>query len=64
MPENRELAIDWPDVVNEDGTPMRWFGAWLVGDEGAEGAWFHSGRVDCAHRPAGRDGDARAPLAQ
>ncbi len=23
---------------------MLWFGAWLVGDDGSEGAWFHSGR--------------------
>lgn len=23
---------------------MLWFGAWLVGAEGVEGDWFHSGR--------------------
>ena len=23
---------------------MLWFGAWLVGHDGSEGAWFHSGR--------------------
>lgn len=44
MPDNGELAIDWPDVANEHGDPMLWFGAWLVGNEGVEGEWFHSGR--------------------
>ena len=38
------LAIEWPEAVNEHGDPMLWFGAWLVGDEGVEGEWFHSGR--------------------
>ena len=44
MIEHREVAIEWPDLNNEHGDPMLWFGAWLVGDEGVEGSWFHSGR--------------------
>lgn len=44
MSEPPEVAIDWPDLANEDGAPMLWFGAWLVGNEGVEGDWFHSGR--------------------
>lgn len=44
MSGDRELTVDWPDLVNEDGAPMLWFGAWLVGDRGDEGVWFHSGR--------------------
>ncbi len=41
---NRDLEIDWPELSNEHGDPILWFGAWLVGDEGVEGDWFHSGR--------------------
>lgn len=44
MSADGELTIDWPDMANEEGTPMLWFGAWLVGDAGGEGGWFHSGR--------------------
>ena len=44
MTESRDLEIDWPDLSNEHGAPMLWFGAWLVGDQGVEGDWFHSGR--------------------
>ena len=44
MAQLREIAIDWPDTSNEAGSPMLWFGAWLVGSDGVEGDWFHSGR--------------------
>lgn len=40
----RELTIDWPHEVNEQGRQMLWFGSWLVGDGGSEGEWFYSGR--------------------
>ena len=30
--------------MNEHGRQMLWFGSWLVGDGGAEGQWFYSGR--------------------
>lgn len=38
------IHIRWPEVENENGRPMLWFGSWLVDDRGAEGGWFHSGR--------------------
>ena len=41
---HHEVCIDWPDLLNEHGDPMLWFGAWLVGNEGVEGSWFYSGR--------------------
>lgn len=44
MSGDREVTVSWPDLRNEDGAPMLWFGAWLVGDRGDEGTWFHSGR--------------------
>lgn len=44
MVQHREVAVEWPDLSNEDDEPMLWFGAWLVGNEGVEGSWFHSGR--------------------
>ena len=37
------LVVEWASEVNEEGGPMRWFGSWLVGAEGAEGEWFYSG---------------------
>jgi len=39
-----EVAIVWPVLPNEHGGRMLWFGSWLVGAEGAEAAWFYSGR--------------------
>ncbi|MDA0352856.1 MAG: hypothetical protein O3A10_11675 [Chloroflexi bacterium] len=59
MAEPRDVAIDWPDLLNEGDQPMLWFGAWLVGDAGVEGDWFHSGRgaASTAHRvPSGATG--------
>ena len=38
------IRIRWPDVENEQGRPMLWFGSWLVGADGSEGGWFHSAR--------------------
>jgi hypothetical protein len=38
------VEIDWTVLPNEHGNRMLWFGAWLVGDQGEEGAWFYSGR--------------------
>jgi hypothetical protein len=38
------ITVSWPAEINEHGRPMLWFGSWLKGDDGAEGAWFYSGR--------------------
>ena len=38
------ITVSWPDTLNEKGKPMLWLGAWLVGSDGLEGDWFHSGR--------------------
>lgn len=38
------ITIEWPAELNEQGRPMLWFGSWLIGDDGAEGAWFYSGK--------------------
>lgn len=40
----RSITVDWPAEMNEHGRPMLWFGSWLAGHEGVEGAWFYSGR--------------------
>lgn len=42
----RELTVHWPKEMNEHGRQMLWFGSWLVGEAGAEGGWFYSGRGD------------------
>lgn len=39
-----EVEIVWPALPNEHGERMLWFGSWLVGNDGAEAAWFYSGR--------------------
>jgi hypothetical protein len=39
-----ELTVTFPDVMNEQERLMIWHGAWLVGDDGHEGAWFYSAR--------------------
>ena len=39
-----QLTVEWPSISNEHGDAMLWLGAWLIGDKGAEGEWFHSGR--------------------
>lgn len=44
MTEALNITVLWPDIVNEKGKPMLWLGAWLIGSEGIEGDWFHSGR--------------------
>jgi hypothetical protein len=44
MTEDRSITVAWPETLNEKGKPMLWLGAWLVGSEGVEGDWFHSGR--------------------
>ena len=38
------LIVHWPDLANEHGYGLMWFGSWIVDDEGAEGEWFYSGR--------------------
>ena len=38
------LTVHWPDLLNEHGYGLLWFGSWIVGDDGAEGEWFYSGR--------------------
>ena len=43
-----QIEIHWPEVLNEQGRPMLWFGSWLVGRDGSEGGWFHSGRGGAA----------------
>ena len=40
----RMVRIRWHLAESDFGLPMPWFGAWLVGDGGEEGDWFHSGR--------------------
>ena len=39
-----EIRVRWPEIENENGRPMLWFGSWLVSGDGSEGGWFHSGR--------------------
>ena len=39
-----EIRVHWPEVENENGRPMLWFGSWLVAGDGSEGSWFHSAR--------------------
>lgn len=39
-----EIRVNWPEVENENGRPMLWFGSWLVSGDGSEGGWFHSAR--------------------
>jgi len=38
------ITVTWPAALNEHGHGLLWFGSWLTGDTGAEGAWFYSGR--------------------
>lgn len=40
----RVVRVRWHLAESDFGLPMPWFGSWLVGEEGAEGEWFHSGR--------------------
>lgn len=40
----QSITVDWPAATNEHGRPMLWFASWLSGSDGAEGAWFYSGR--------------------
>ena len=39
-----KLQIRWHAATSDFGLQMPWFGAWLIGAEGLEGEWFHSGR--------------------
>ncbi|MFN0094707.1 MAG: hypothetical protein ACKVVT_08005, partial [Dehalococcoidia bacterium] len=39
-----QITVSFPHVLNEQERPMIWFAAWLVGDAGVEGDWFHSAR--------------------
>lgn len=39
-----EVAVTWPICQNEHGGHMLWYGSWLVGQDGAEGRGFYSGR--------------------
>ena len=38
------VQIRWHEAVSDFGLSMPWFGSWLLGAEGLEGEWFHSGR--------------------
>ncbi len=38
------VRVRWDAGPNEKGQPILWLGAWLVGNRGEEGVWFHSGR--------------------
>ena len=38
------ITVSLPEALNEHGRPMLWFASWLSGNDGAEGAWFYSGR--------------------
>ena len=44
MTDNKSITVIWPPALNEDDSPMLWLGTWLVGTEGMEGDWCHSGR--------------------
>lgn len=44
MALSSKLSITWPEITNERSVPMLWLGAWLLGPDGEEGDWFHSGR--------------------
>jgi len=37
------IVVNWPAEQNEHGRPLLWFGSWLQGHDGSEGAWFYSG---------------------
>lgn len=37
------ITVTWPRQTNEHGRPLLWFGSWLSGRDGSEGAWFYSG---------------------
>jgi len=37
------ITVTWPREQNEHGRPLLWFGSWLQGNDGSEGAWFYSG---------------------
>ncbi|MCC7364336.1 MAG: hypothetical protein IT303_08170 [Dehalococcoidia bacterium] len=39
-----EITVEWPAQENEHGGRLLWFGSWLVGESGAEGEWFYTGR--------------------
>jgi hypothetical protein len=51
-PAISQLAIHFPEVMNDQGRPMIWFGSWLVGQDGREGEWFHSARGGAVVRVA------------
>jgi hypothetical protein len=54
-----EIRVNWPDLENEHGGRMLWFGAWLVSNDGDEGPWFYSGRgaeITTHQTPAGAVG--------
>lgn len=40
----RTVRIRWHGATSDFGLSMPWFGSWLIGAEGVEGDWFHSGR--------------------
>ena len=40
----RTVRIRWHGATSDFGLSMTWFGSWLIGAEGVEGDWFHSGR--------------------
>jgi len=53
------ITVHWPAETNEHGRPMLWFGSWLSGNDGSEGAWFysgHGGRRDSYPVPRGAIG--------
>ena len=45
---SESIRIRWPEVPNEQGRPMLWFGSWLTGGHGEEAEWFHSSRGGAA----------------
>ncbi|MHB8577219.1 MAG: hypothetical protein ACYDCQ_18055 [Dehalococcoidia bacterium] len=38
------MAVSWPDLPNEHGGRMLWFGSWLAEGVDLEAGWFYSGR--------------------
>lgn len=37
------IRVRCPHLRNEHGEPLLWLASWIVGADGSEGAWFHSG---------------------
>lgn len=52
----RMVRIRWHGGTSDFGLLMPWFGSWLIGANGVEGDWFHSGRGAAETEHAAPDG--------